>query len=359
MILMLVETTPAGEAVEVSRETLTFAALSPSPAACRSMRSSSVSRRATWSPSARGDGSAAAGVGGAGSRRPPATAGARPRSLALGRRLRRAAREPVDGPVADARPACEGRRRPAGECCRFATGSRRSWVAPRSRGPASGAGGDGATSERPGSSRWRGEPERRPRARPGRRAGAPTEPTEVYRPRGHARVAGGRPGRAHRGSRSPTESADCLGCWSLRRRHLWSVARVVGAGRRPAAPDGFTDLLALTGVAATWIVSRVVIARASRLAAATTSRSADRHPDLADLYIPCGISGAIQHWAGCLGQAHPRRSTPTPRPHGHRATYAVIGDLHEVVPGHQRGDQAPPTLEHDPPVGVLGAGEGR
>ena len=52
-----------------------------------------------------------------------------------------------------------------------------------------------------------------------------------------------------------------------------------------------------------------------------------------DLYIPCGISGAIQHWAGCSIAKHILAINTDPdAPMVTKATHAVIGDLHEVVP---------------------------
>ena len=52
-----------------------------------------------------------------------------------------------------------------------------------------------------------------------------------------------------------------------------------------------------------------------------------------ELYIPCGISGAIQHWAGCSSAKNILAiNTDADAPMVTKATYAVIGDLHEVVP---------------------------
>ena len=51
------------------------------------------------------------------------------------------------------------------------------------------------------------------------------------------------------------------------------------------------------------------------------------------LYIPCGISGAVQHMVGCKGAENiiAINTDPEAAIIGH-ADYAVVGDLHEVVP---------------------------
>lgn len=53
----------------------------------------------------------------------------------------------------------------------------------------------------------------------------------------------------------------------------------------------------------------------------------------ADLYIACGISGATQHWVGCMGARTilAINTDPDAALVG-RADYAVLGDLHEVLP---------------------------
>src|SRR5690606_28160751 len=51
------------------------------------------------------------------------------------------------------------------------------------------------------------------------------------------------------------------------------------------------------------------------------------------LYIACGISGATQHWVGCMdAKAILAINTDPDAPMVTRSTYSVIGDLHEVLP---------------------------
>jgi electron transfer flavoprotein alpha subunit len=113
---------------------------------------------------------------------------------------------------------------------------------------------------------------------------------------------------------------------------LRSARVVVGAGRGAGSADGFGDLLELTELlGATLGVSRVVTSLGWRPHHEQVGQTGSRISP--ELYIPCGISGAIQHWAGCSSAKHILAvNTDADAPMVTKATYAVIGDLHEVVP---------------------------
>lgn len=113
---------------------------------------------------------------------------------------------------------------------------------------------------------------------------------------------------------------------------LKSARVVVGAGRGAGGSDGFEDLLELTElVGGSLGVSRVVTSLGWRPHHEQVGQTGSRISP--DLYIPCGISGAIQHWAGCSSAKHILAINTDPdAPMVTKASYAVIGDLHEVVP---------------------------
>lgn len=113
---------------------------------------------------------------------------------------------------------------------------------------------------------------------------------------------------------------------------LKSARVVISAGRGAGSADGFADLLELTDLlGASLGVSRVVTSLGWRPHHEQVGQTGSRISP--DLYVPCGISGAIQHWAGCASAKNILAINTDPdAPMVTKATYAVIGDLHEVVP---------------------------
>jgi electron transfer flavoprotein alpha subunit len=107
---------------------------------------------------------------------------------------------------------------------------------------------------------------------------------------------------------------------------------VVGAGRGAGGPDGFADLLELVELLDGALgVSRVVTSLGWRPHHEQVGQTGSRISP--DLYLACGISGAIQHWAGCQSaKTILAVNTDPDAPMVTRANYAVVGDLHEIVP---------------------------
>ena len=107
---------------------------------------------------------------------------------------------------------------------------------------------------------------------------------------------------------------------------------VVGAGRGVGGADQFGDLLELTDLLGGALgVSRVVTSLGWRPHHEQVGQTGSRVSP--DLYLACGISGAIQHWAGMSSaKTIIAINTDDEAPMVTKAHYAVIGDLHEVVP---------------------------
>jgi electron transfer flavoprotein alpha subunit len=124
-----------------------------------------------------------------------------------------------------------------------------------------------------------------------------------------------------------TESAAGGGGASL------ATARVVvGGGRGVGGPDGFAPLEELAALLGGVLgVSRVVTGEGWRPHRQQVGQTGTRITP--ELYLACGISGAIQHMAGCQGAKHiVAINTDPDAPIMSRADYAVIGDLHQVIP---------------------------
>src|SRR5580658_4628390 len=124
-----------------------------------------------------------------------------------------------------------------------------------------------------------------------------------------------------------TESAERSAGVSL------ATARVVvGGGRGVGGPDGFGVLEELAGLLGGGVgVSRVVTSEGWRPHKQQVGQTGTRITP--ELYLACGISGAIQHIAGCSGAKHIIAINTDPdAPIISRADYAVIGDLKQVLP---------------------------
>jgi electron transfer flavoprotein alpha subunit len=156
--------------------------------------------------------------------------------------------------------------------------------------------------------------------------GVPADPVPV------ASVSAG--GQEYRAALEPAdlaivarESAERSGGVSL------ATARVVvGGGRGVGGPDGFGPLEELAALLGGVLgVSRVVTSQGWRPHRQQVGQTGTRISP--DLYLACGISGAIQHMAGCLSAKHiVAVNTDPDAPIIARADYAVIGDLNQVIP---------------------------
>ncbi|MGH2929929.1 MAG: electron transfer flavoprotein subunit alpha/FixB family protein, partial [Solirubrobacteraceae bacterium] len=107
---------------------------------------------------------------------------------------------------------------------------------------------------------------------------------------------------------------------------------VVGGGRGVGGAEGFAPLEELAELLGGVVgVSRVVTSEGWRPHSMQVGQTGTKIAP--ELYLACGISGAIQHFAGCSGARHIIAiNTDASAPMMTRADYAIVGDLHAVLP---------------------------
>jgi electron transfer flavoprotein alpha subunit len=107
---------------------------------------------------------------------------------------------------------------------------------------------------------------------------------------------------------------------------------VIGGGRGVGSAEGFAIIEELAGLLGGAVgCSRVVTSAGWRPHTDQVGQTGTKIS--ADLYVACGISGATQHVAGAKGAKRILAINNDPEaPILAVADYAVIGDLHEVVP---------------------------
>jgi electron transfer flavoprotein alpha subunit len=102
-------------------------------------------------------------------------------------------------------------------------------------------------------------------------------------------------------------------------------------GRGVGSADGFAALEELAGLIGGAVgCSRVATNNGWRPHSDQVGQTGTRIAP--DLYIACGISGAIQHWVGCMNAKNILAiNTDREAPMVTRADYAVLADLHSVL----------------------------
>jgi electron transfer flavoprotein alpha subunit len=107
---------------------------------------------------------------------------------------------------------------------------------------------------------------------------------------------------------------------------------VVGGGRGVGSAEGFAPLEELAGLLGGVVgCSRAVTNNGWRNHTDQVGQTGTRIAPT--VYLACGISGAIQHWVGAMAAKHIVAVNTDPEANMvTKADYAVIGDLHQIVP---------------------------
>jgi electron transfer flavoprotein alpha subunit len=113
---------------------------------------------------------------------------------------------------------------------------------------------------------------------------------------------------------------------------LATAPAVVSGGRGVGSAEGFAPLEALAAELGGVVgCSRAVTNNGWRNHTDQVGQTGTRIAP--DIYIACGISGAIQHWVGAMASKKILAiNTDAEANMVSKADYAVIGDLHQVVP---------------------------
>ena len=113
---------------------------------------------------------------------------------------------------------------------------------------------------------------------------------------------------------------------------LTTAPVVVGGGRGVGSPEGFAPLEELAGLLGGVVgCSRAVTNNGWRNHTDQVGQTGTRIAP--DIYFACGISGAIQHWVGAMASKKILAiNIDKDANMVTRADYAVIGDLHQVIP---------------------------
>ncbi len=107
---------------------------------------------------------------------------------------------------------------------------------------------------------------------------------------------------------------------------------VVSGGRGVGSAEGFAPLEELASLLGGVVgCSRVVTNNGWRPHSDQVGQTGTRIAP--ELYIACGISGAIQHWVGAMASKHILAINTDPEANMvAKADYAIIGDLSTVLP---------------------------
>jgi len=113
---------------------------------------------------------------------------------------------------------------------------------------------------------------------------------------------------------------------------LTTAAVVVSGGRGVGSAEGFAPLQELADLLGGAVgCSRVVTNNGWRPHSDQVGQTGKRIAP--ELYIACGISGAIQHWVGMMASKHVLAiNTDKEANMVGKAEYAVVGDLHTILP---------------------------